>query len=299
MGYENRDYSQADEWQGPSRDDVPVTKWVVILSIIVFVLQALSISPTSRVSPIFDFLVLKADSIRYGQIWRLISFAFCYYPTDILGLVFGLFITWRFGTDIERMYGSSESLLYLLTMTATVGTVFTVISLLSGSQGQFPLSGGSTISLGLLALFATHFPRMEVFFLPMISVQLRWLVAIFALFTVYPAIMAFQMGNGIGAMAHASPAVSILFAVLYRRWHWNLSLFAESFHPEAWRRAWRSQQARQKLKVFHPTPENDKLEAKLDAILVKIHEQGSESLTAAERAILTQASERIKKRNLD
>ena len=39
-----------------------------------------------------------------------------------------------------------------------------------------------------------------------------------------------------------------------------------------------------------------KLDAKVDAILAKIHEQGSESLTESERAVLAKASERYKNR---
>lgn len=42
--------------------------------------------------------------------------------------------------------------------------------------------------------------------------------------------------------------------------------------------------------------EPDKLDTKVDAILIKIHEQGSESLTEEERAILVKASERAKNR---
>ena len=59
---------------------------------------------------------------------------------------------------------------------------------------------------------------------------------------------------------------------------------------------WRRGATQRKLRVFQPEPDLDDLDGKVDVILAKIHEQGSDSLTDAERVILTRASEKIKNR---
>ena len=294
MGFESRDYSQDESWKDTARHDTPVTKWIVILTIVLFVMQVLSISPTTQTSALFELFSLKASNVLAGQVWRAVTFIFCHEPTEIIGLVFSLLILWRFGNELERMYGSRELALFYLAMTLFVGTAFTVWGLVVPLP--LPLYGSFTGALGLMALFATHYPRMEVCILPMIVIQLRWLVALYALFGLFPALRVLQAGGGVIGLAYASSVLSIAFALLYRRFEWRLDAVVGQFSPATWRRAWRTRTARQTLRVFQPPSEAEDLEGKVDVILAKIHEQGSDSLTDAERAILTRASEKIKNR---
>lgn len=294
MGYESRDYSQDESWKDTGRHDTPVTKWIVILTIVLFVMQVLSISPTTQASALFELLSLKAPAVLSGQVWRVVTFIFCHEPTEIIGLVFSLLILWRFGNELERMYGSRELALFYLAMTLFVGTAFTLWGLVVPLP--MPLYGSFTGALGLMALFATHYPRMEVYILPMIAIQLRWLVALYALFGLFPALRVLQAGGGVIGLAYASSVLSIAFALLYRRFEWRLDAVTGQFSPATWRRAWRTRTARRTLRVFQPPNEAEDLEGKVDVVLAKIHEQGSDSLTDAERAILTRASEKIKNR---
>lgn len=294
MGFESRDYSQDESWKDTGGHDTPVTKWIVILTIVLFVIQVLSISPTTQTSALFELLSLKAGSVLTGQVWRLATFIFCHEPTEIIGLVFSLLILWRFGNELERMYGSRELAMFYLAMTLFVGTAFTLWGLVVPLP--MPLYGSFTGALGLMALYATHYPRMEVCILPMIVIQLRWLVALYALFGLFPALRVLQAGGGVIGLAYASSVLSIAFALLYRRFDWRLDSIAGQFNPATWKRAWRIRSARRSLRVFQPLDESNDLDGKVDAILAKIHEQGSDSLTEAERAILTRASEKIKNR---
>ena len=294
MGFESRDYSQDESWKDTGGHDTPVTKWIVILTIVLFVVQVLSISPTTQTSALFELLSLKATAVLSGQVWRTVTFIFCHEPTEIIGLVFSLLILWRFGNELERMYGSRELGMFYLAMTLFVGTAFTLWGLVVALP--FPLYGSFTGALGLMALFATHYPRMEVCILPMIVIQLRWLVAIYALFGLFPALRVLQAGGGVVGLAYASSVLSIAFALLYRRFDWRLDAIVGQFSPATWRRAWRTRAARRTLRVFQPPGESEDLEGKVDSILAKSHEQGSDSLTDAERAILTRASEKIKNR---
>lgn len=293
MGFEDRDYSQEEAWSSSPQPDNVVTKWFVILTVIIFVMQLLTMSQSPS-SIIYEFLSLKAPDVLHGQVWRLLTFAMCHHTADIIGIVFSLLIIWQFGTQLERMYGSREMLLYYPGMALFVGLCFTACGMIVPLE--FPLSGSFTVALGLLALYATHFPRLEVCILPLITIQLRWLVAIYALFGVYPAIQIMQRGGGLLGLAYASTVLSVVFALAYRHFHWHLSSLTNAIDPAAWKRSWRNRAARRRLRVYDPTPEVDNLETKVDAILIKIHEQGSESLTDAERAVLVKASERAKNR---
>ncbi len=294
MGFENRDYSQDESWQSTGSRDTPTTKWIVILTVIIFVLQVLSVSPRTQSSVLFDGLSLDAVAVLHGQVWRIVTFAFVNHPRDIIGLVLSLLMIWRFGTDLERMYGSRELGLFYAAAMAFVGVTFSAFGLVL--ELPDPLAGSYTGALALLTLYATHFPRTEVYILPLISIQLRWLVALAALFGLYPALHMLQVGAGLVGLAYASYIGSIAFALLYRRFDWHLAGGLTLFSPARWRRSIRSRAARQQLRVFQPHGESEDLDGKVDAILAKIHEQGSDSLTDAERAILTRASEKLKNR---
>jgi len=292
MGFEDREYSQ-EEWNASPRNDTPVTKWLVILTVVLFILQAFTITAASPTPALFELASLKASAVLQGQVWRLFTFVLCYHPMNILGLVFGLLITWQFGNQLERMYGSRELFLYYIATALAVGLSFTACGLLKPGLWMV---GSSTISLSVLALYATHFPRVEVYILPMISVQLRWLVAIYVLFAVYPALMAVQAGDGIAALADASVVMSVALALVYRRYNVHFSDYVSVVDPTAWKRAWRVRASRRNLRVFQPADDSNGLNAKVDAILAKIHEHGSESLTPAERDVLARASEKYKNR---
>lgn len=288
MGFEDREYSQ-EEWNATPTVDNPVSKWFVILTVVLFILQAFTVSASAPNSALFELASLKATETLHGQVWRLFTFVICHHPMDILGIVLSLLIVWKFGTELERMYGSTEMLFYVLGTALFVGLSFTAWGLAVPGLRMF---GSFTIALGLMALFATHFPRMEVCILPLITIQLRWLVAIYSLWGLYPALMGVQSGAGIYALSGACSVLSVAFALLYRRYNWHLAAVAGNVNPQAWGRAWRARQARSRLKVFSPTVESENLDSRVDEILAKIHEHGSESLTPAERAVLERASER-------
>lgn len=286
MGFENREYSQED-WNPTPRGETNVTKWFVILTVIVFVLQILS---KNAFSPA---LSLRPAAVFQGQVWQLLTYAVTFNLEEILPVVFSSLIIWRFGTELERMYGSGEIGAIYLGMALVVSLVYVAC----GLALRLPaISGSYPIALGAMALFATHFPRMEVCILPAICIQLRWLVAIYALFGMYPALLAIQDGAVLQGLAVLSMVLTIPFAVAYRRFHWHLSSVGQFLSLERVRRAWRTRAARQRLRVYAPVGDAANTDEKVDAILAKIHEHGSESLTEAEREFLKRASERYKNR---
>jgi membrane associated rhomboid family serine protease len=201
MGFEDRDYSQEESWSPGGMNETYVVKGYVVLAVALFILEAFT--PASEITELFCL----NGAFWQGQVWRLVTYPFVHTPAQIITVVFGMLIVWRFGTDLERMYGSRETLLYFIAMTLTAGVPFAICGLATGSP--FPLFGVNGIQLGLLCLYATHFPRVEVYVLPMISLQLRWVVAMDALFVLYPAMQLLQAGAGLGAFMFAAPVLTI------------------------------------------------------------------------------------------
>src|SRR5579872_5356162 len=106
MGSFNRDYMQ-DEYnpREPSWGaDTPTTKWLLIVTVVVFFLEGMTqkrVMPVENIastvgaaeqtihltasrfvipgqSHVEDWLTLDASSVLHGQIWRLVTYAFCH-----------------------------------------------------------------------------------------------------------------------------------------------------------------------------------------------------------------------------
>jgi hypothetical protein len=99
-----------------------------------------------------------------------------------------------------------------------------------------------------------------------------------------------QVFDGIAHAAHLGGA---LFGVLYWHYHWQLDGLLGRLGMPTLPRI--SRRRRPRLRVVAPPPEPDEM-SRVDELLQKIHELGQESLTAEERAILAEASERIRNR---
>jgi membrane associated rhomboid family serine protease len=235
--------------------------------------------------------MLDAPSVAHGQVWRLVTYAFCH--QDPFSLVFDMLLLWFLGRRLERMYGSREFLLYYLGSSFAAGTLFAAIGLTAILPT--PLCGAAPAIMAIFALYALHFPREEILVFFLVPVQIFILVIIYIGVDIYSVLRAVQGEIGWEMAAHtAAHLCGAVFAFLYKHYDWHLSGIWQRI--TGIRTAWKRATARRRLKVYTPAPEVDQLDGKLDAILAKIHEQGSESLTDSERAVLARASERYKKR---
>lgn len=321
MGSDYRDYMQDQDYQGPTWGyDTPTTKWLIIVTVFVFFLQVFMThrAPVHRSGPsvnleqtapvqlasqmsrgmqpsyVEDWLLLDDVKVRSGQVWRLVTYVFCHPRENAFSIVLNMLVLWFLGSTLERgMYRSSEVLWFYLTTAVVCGLVFV-------GFGAFlplpePLMGASACVMALLTLYATHYPTREILLFFIIPVQIRVLLLIAVALDVFTIVNAYQGNKPWVVVAYLSSLWGIAFGYAYRRFDLNLTAFMESFDPRRLRRSIRNISARRRLKVFQPEPIGN-LNEEVDAILAKIHEQGSESLTERERAILQKASERAKNR---
>lgn len=300
MGFEDREYFQQDQAYTSWGSDTPTTKRLLIITVAVFFAQSLLVRETANlqliakfhstiISYVDEWFMLDASAALSGQIWRLVTYAFCHDRQSAISLVFNMVVLWFFGRRLERMYGSREFLLFYLGATIAAGLLFVGIG--STTPLPFPLSGANPAVMALFALYAFHFPREEMLFFFLIPVQIFVLLLIYVGLDVYSVLQAMQGSApwpyAAITAAHVSGAG---YAYLYKHFDWHLDGLWRSV--TGWRKTLRRRAVSSSLRVYDPSPVTEELDAKVDAILAKIHEHGSESLTAAERATLEKASER-------
>ena len=289
MGIHSRDYiHESSGSSGLGGGGTTIVTRLIIATIAVWVLQI--------VSPVEQWLEFDPEAALFrGQIWRFVTYAFCHSRGDLLHIVFNMLFLWWFGRELESMYGSREFLLFYLTAAVASAAVFVGIELLI-SDRLVPMIGASGAVMGVLMLYATHFPRQRIWvFWGLFPVEIRWLVAFFVLVDLHPILLELG-GNQIGSgVAHAAHLGGLLFGFVYRRFDWRLE---NTFRGLRRPRFDRLIGARRKIKLHRPSaPEpRDTLDSQVDAILAKISTEGEASLSDREREILRAASEQYKKR---
>ena len=323
MGSTNRDYMRDDDGAGIASwgHDVPTTKWLIIVTVGLFFLQTIfthevnfvereeprvaaihylhNAEPVAmrgfgeHVSYVEEWLELDCYKVLRGQIWRLVTFVFCHFRDAPFNLVFNMVAVWYLGSSLERMYGSRELLWFYLFSALVCGVIFTCFGLQLFLP--MPLMGANPCVIALLALFATHFPRQEILFFGLIPMQIRVLLAIYIVVDVYRILQAFSGQGTWTSVAYMYELWGAAFGYLYRQQRWRLSSIGDVFDVSRLRRTIRRASTARNLKVFQPEVTSN-LDEQVDAILAKIHEHGSESLTDRERSILQRASDRAKNR---
>lgn len=300
MGSSNRDYMQEDyESPRPSwGHGVPTTKWLIIITVGVFFLQSIlthrALPVGNAPSYVDDWFALEANQVLHGQVWRLISYMFLHWRGNAFGLAFNMLALWYLGSALERMYGSREILWFYLTAGFVCGLIFTSFELKFALP--YPLMGADPCVMALLCLYAIHFPTSIFLFCWVIPVQARILLLIYIAFDVYTILQIYSGQAPWVMMAYMSSLWTIAFTHLYHHYRWRLSGIEDMFDLQRLRRSLRRAGTKRTLKVFQPEPASN-LDEQVDAILAKIHEHGSESLTERERAILQKASEQAKNRH--
>lgn len=328
MGIENRDYYRASgSYSGSWGLDgiAPVCKYLVIANVAVFLLQifytreprpedlkeyfgegtewAEEISEDqqqmlawARVSVVEEWLALETDKVLHGQIWRLLSYAFCHDRLGVWHILFNMLFLYWFGKTLEAMYGSREFLLFYLA--SAVAASLCHIGLDLATRHSTAAIGASGAVMGVVMLYAIHYPRERIYVFMIIPIEIRWLVALYVIFDLHPVLLALAGTPEYSGVAHAAHLGGLAFGFVYWRYglrledHWNgmrRLRMPRWFGP------------RRNIRLYRPpeTPPQTDLESLVDKILQKIHDQGEASLTDVERDVLRLASEKYKARARD
>jgi rhomboid family protein len=316
MGIANRDYyrdSTAASW---TLGDAPAVKYIILVNVAVFLLQVFSVRDvrfsgrelveriklrdpgydpgipesewddirpeTIRISPVTEWLDLDPlKTVQKGQVWRLITHAFCHDRTNLLHILFNMLFLYWFGKEMEVLYGSREFLLFYLCAAVTAGLAHVALCYFTGLF--VPAIGASGAVLGVTMLFTLHYPRHVILLFMILPMQMRWVMALILVWDLHPILRT--LAGHLGGLA---------FGFLYYRFHWRLDRFAVRM-PQIVRRA---TAPKPRLRIAPgTTPEPEPGTDRVDQILAKISRSGRDSLTAEEQAILRAESDRIRRRN--
>lgn len=307
MGIENRDYVRGGysprSFGGGGGTDV-VTK-LIIVNVVIFVLQLLwtrqlvietpdgpMAIPGERESVVQSWLQLDGEDVfQRFQVWRLLTYAFCHSRTDLLHILFNMYILYLVGRRIQSVYGSREFLLFYLTAAVASGFCFLLMEFILAHAGVAIGASGAVASVFLV--YAMRYPDEVWRILGIIPVQVKWLCLLYLAFDLHPVLLELGGVRSRTGVAHAAHLGGYLFGFLYEHNHWQLSSLTGRIRTPKLRLPRR----RSHLKVFQPEEEKGSFESRVDELLKKVHEQGEASLTDKERAILSEASRRYRNRS--
>lgn len=321
MGIHSRDYIRESSGSGYggsgfggsgyTSGGVPsVCKKLIIANIVVFVLQMvitvqrqpppgvilteaerqiLAHHPESVITTWLDLDPVK--TVRQGQIWRLVTYSFCHDRYGVLHILFNMLFLWWFGRTLELMYGSREFL--ILYLTAAVFSGFCFVAFAFFMNDMTPAIGASGAVWTVLGLYAFHYPRRQILLFMILPIEIRWFVTIYAIFDIHPILLSLGGTDLADGVAHSAHVGGLAFGYLYYRFQWRLENLLSGLSGFKLKRVVRRGP---KLKIYEPKARKENLDARVDEILAKIHEQGESSLTDKERSILTEASQRYKDR---
>lgn len=344
MGFQSRDYART----GPSVTDgvdSPVTRRLIIVTVLVYVAQLLltrkedisvrdildqisdsraySEGPglpegfdsigqtvTVRVPVIQEWLQLDTGAVLQGQVWRLLTTAFCHSREMLWHIAMNMFVLWWLGPSLETMYGSREFLCFYLLAAVVSSLAYVGLDLATGKS--IPAIGASGAIMGVTAVFSYHFPTQVFRLFMLIPLEMRWLVWIYAIYDLHPVVLELSGTGRSDGVAHAAHLGGLAFGLLYSHRQWRMTaLFDRRQRPkeEAVARVGNgvssvtlplkpAVNARLKPKSSEtlPLPTAASQPPRLDDVLTKVHAEGLSSLTEQERLVLEQESQRLRQR---
>ncbi len=245
-----------------------------------------------RVSVVQEWLELDPRKVVFrGQVWRLLTYAFCHERTGVLHILFNMIVLFWFGVTLETMYGQREFLLFYLTAAVVSGLAHVGLGFATGSMAA--AIGASGAVMAVLMLFAIHYPRHTIRIFWFFPLEVRWIVVIYVIYDLHPVLLALAGDRLFTGVAHAAHLGGLAFGFVY----WKLNLQLERYWdmlPKP-RKAGYSQR-REAVAPIRRSEEH-KQDQEVDDILRKIAESGEAALTDHERRTLQRAAERYKRKH--
>jgi membrane associated rhomboid family serine protease len=304
MGLEDRQYlrSEYDEPRGGfgGVGGQSMVNILIIINVAVFLIDMFSPETNSATHQhaFSDMLSLSADAWRQPwKLYGLLTYGFAHASlqsqTGIWHILMNMFVLWMFGREIERRVGKFEFLRFYLIAIFVSGLVWLVyVNVVY--EGVGGLVGASGAVMAVFALFVFYDPKRTLLIWGIFPAP-AWLLC--GLYVLYD-IVGMRGGSHV---AHEAHLAGVAFAAVYHYGGWNFGRWL----PGSFR--WKMPKlGGPKLKVHRPDKSNKvdkvessyrKLEEEGDRILQKMHTQGEDSLTPAERKTLERYSRRMRQKH--
>ena len=142
----------------------------------------------------FQYLLLSPYHIMHGQIWRIVSWILI--PPSSSNIIFVLIMLsfyYYLGTALERTWGAFRYNVYILGgMLCTVIGAF-ILYFISGQNEMLSLINGMSfstyyINLSIFLAFAMNYPDMQVLFMMIIPIKIKYLALLDVAYLLYDLI---------------------------------------------------------------------------------------------------------------
>ena len=147
--------------------------YIVIMSLAVWLLSIMDPSKT-----LMSFFVFSPERILKGEVWRIVSFIFVPQSLSFWELLFFYFYYW-IGNVLEKEWGTPRFNIFLISgvlLTAVYGFIIYFITKQSIAVTTY------FIYLSMFFSFATLFPDVQVLFMFIIPIKVKWLAYLDAAF---------------------------------------------------------------------------------------------------------------------
>ena len=288
----------------------PVTKWIIGLNVVVFLLQNLLQLDNKHVT--LEWLVASPEyTFHHYRLHELLTASFVH--VSIWSLVFDMWFFWFIGREMEALYGSVNFLVFYLASAVLTTLAGLVVAASAGLN--FPIFGAWGTILSVMTLFTLFYPRREILFAFFIPIPMWVLLSIYIL---VPLLARFNGSGNPGidlGIALSGAGFAYAYKQLDLRWSRltagkmfrpRLRIFSSVGYDQGQGRPRGKGPSRTSTSVgggrspsVSVLPE-EQLDARLDEILAKIARDGNrDSLTEEEQRILQEASRRARIRRSD
>ena len=273
------------------------------------------VSTMPSISVVQEWLKLDTDKvIGGGQVWRLITNAFCHSRFGVWHILLNMLFLFWFGQFVEATYGSKEFLCFYLGSAVVASLAYIGLELFTGDRhGSIGASGAVMAVVCVFAMWNPHHTIRIYFLFP---IQIRYLLLFYVIFDLHPVLLALSGTTVHTGVAHAAHLGGLLFGFLYYRNDWRLLPYWNGVAQLARGVGGTNARIRKSnLRVYsedddyeidrEPEPRNEhaertradqRFDEQLDDVLKKITESGQDSLTPREKRILLQGSQRYRNR---
>ena len=212
----------------------------------------------------------------YGLgVLRFLTYQFTHSFRDPLHLILNMLVLYFFGTFVEGQIGKRR-LLWLYFLSGVVGGVLHMVI-----TPSVRVVGASGACYGIMVYAAFVAPRMRVIFL-IFPIEMRWLVGLLVFLGLYQLYVDLGRSGGISHGAHLGGA--LWGAIAFRMARAGIGPdFGIGNRVGRWKAQRDARAGQEKQRV-------------LDDLLEKVHREGLNSLTPAERRFLDKASQQMRRK---
>lgn len=275
--------------------------WLVSLLVAGFAVEFL-FSRIDTTSSIVRSLALSPMSLRQGQVWSLLTYAFLH--AGLLHLVFNVLGLYFLGRELEPMLGRARFGWLCAAAAVAGGLTWTATHFFTGGAS---VVGASAVVAALFVVFACFFPEREITFLVffVLPVTLKPRVALWGMLVF--ELLGLVTGEVPGGSLNLGVAHSAHLGGMFAGW-----VYFRFFHAvHGWDRAstiewqwpsWLKLRSRARDPLATPPAEgptnrsSGDLKARVDRILDKINSQGFGALTPEEKRTLDEARELLSRK---